>query len=261
MTEPKAVIVVAEEPDAEVELSAQDLRGLADVCVSDERGCVPLEPLPKTTAPSASAFQMHAARSSARRDVPVSRISLSLLLVIGAIGTLYLFMASSDDARQPLTQNIPERASQSEWSEPDPEPEVEGEPVRFSNPFDAQEVFEFPAGTSEAKARDAVAQLLLERAVERQRQFDARVSKNDWPIWRRTALVQLPMNSEIANGAHYIDEALESVFQCIQQKQANGDLWSLRLTISVIVPCLCVSFHQWHSLELSSAQDFDLRIV
>ena len=40
-------------------------------------------------------------------------------------------------------------------------------PVRFKNPFDAREVFEFPSGTSEAEARDAVATLLLERARER----------------------------------------------------------------------------------------------
>ncbi len=41
-------------------------------------------------------------------------------------------------------------------------------PVRFRNPFDAGEVFEFPAGTSRIDARDAVAELLLQRARERQ---------------------------------------------------------------------------------------------
>jgi hypothetical protein len=40
-------------------------------------------------------------------------------------------------------------------------------PVRVQNPFDASEVFEFPAGTSAAEARDAVADLLLKRAMER----------------------------------------------------------------------------------------------
>jgi hypothetical protein len=42
------------------------------------------------------------------------------------------------------------------------------EPVRYVNPFDKKEVFEFPAGTSKAEARDAVAELLYERAQERQ---------------------------------------------------------------------------------------------
>jgi hypothetical protein len=39
--------------------------------------------------------------------------------------------------------------------------------VRFTNPFDESEVFEFPAGTSGAEAQDAVARTLLERARKR----------------------------------------------------------------------------------------------
>jgi hypothetical protein len=41
------------------------------------------------------------------------------------------------------------------------------EPVRIRNPFDKGEVFEFPPGTSEQDARDAVAEALLQRARER----------------------------------------------------------------------------------------------
>jgi|SRR5882757_1770958 len=41
------------------------------------------------------------------------------------------------------------------------------EPVLFKNPFDRSEVFEFPPGTTRNEARDAVAQLLLERAQGR----------------------------------------------------------------------------------------------
>jgi len=40
-------------------------------------------------------------------------------------------------------------------------------PVRFTNPFDASEVFEFPPGTSETEARQAVAELLRQRARDR----------------------------------------------------------------------------------------------
>jgi hypothetical protein len=40
-------------------------------------------------------------------------------------------------------------------------------PVRFANPFDATEVFEFPPGTSETEAHDAVAGLLMKRAQDR----------------------------------------------------------------------------------------------
>jgi len=40
--------------------------------------------------------------------------------------------------------------------------------VKFSNPFDQREVFEFPAGTTRAEARDAVAEILIRRARDRQ---------------------------------------------------------------------------------------------
>ena len=40
--------------------------------------------------------------------------------------------------------------------------------VRLRNPFDASEVFEFSPGTSEAKARQSVAKILLQRARDRQ---------------------------------------------------------------------------------------------
>jgi hypothetical protein len=41
------------------------------------------------------------------------------------------------------------------------------EPLRVANPFDATEVFEFPAGTTEADAQEAIAGFLIERATRR----------------------------------------------------------------------------------------------
>jgi hypothetical protein len=41
-------------------------------------------------------------------------------------------------------------------------------PVRFSNPFDVSEVFEFPPGTNDEQARQSVAAILLQRARDRQ---------------------------------------------------------------------------------------------
>ena len=42
-----------------------------------------------------------------------------------------------------------------------------GEPLRVANPFDSTEVFEFPAGTTEADAQEAIAGFLIERASRR----------------------------------------------------------------------------------------------
>jgi hypothetical protein len=45
--------------------------------------------------------------------------------------------------------------------------EPQGTPVRIKNAFDATEVFEFPPGTTESEAHEAVAELLLSRARDR----------------------------------------------------------------------------------------------
>jgi hypothetical protein len=45
--------------------------------------------------------------------------------------------------------------------------EPQGAPVRLRNAFDVREVFEFPHGTTESKAREAVAEVLLSRARDR----------------------------------------------------------------------------------------------
>ena len=47
-------------------------------------------------------------------------------------------------------------------------PAANSAPVRFTNPFDVAEVFEFPSGTSETEARRTVADVLLQRAHDRQ---------------------------------------------------------------------------------------------
>ena len=52
-------------------------------------------------------------------------------------------------------------------SEAERSPESLDPPVRFSNPFDASEVFEFPPGTSDEQARQSAAAILLQRARDR----------------------------------------------------------------------------------------------
>jgi hypothetical protein len=48
------------------------------------------------------------------------------------------------------------------------------EPLRVRNPFDRSEVFEFPAGTTPEAAKAAIADTLLDRARERQAEYDAK---------------------------------------------------------------------------------------
>jgi hypothetical protein len=44
--------------------------------------------------------------------------------------------------------------------------------LRVVNPFDKTEVFEFPAGTSNLEGRQKVAQILMQRARDRQNQWE-----------------------------------------------------------------------------------------
>jgi len=64
-----------------------------------------------------------------------------------------------------------------------PAPEANEQPrgpaVQVINPFDATEVFEFPAGTAASDARNVIAELLLQRGGERRRQgLDLRRASN-----------------------------------------------------------------------------------
>ncbi len=71
----------------------------------------------------------------------------------GRMPTASVVLASSDLQREP--------AEVAELSE------SVGAPVRVANPFDSSEIFEFPYGTSEADAHEAIAGFLMERAVSR----------------------------------------------------------------------------------------------
>ncbi len=168
MRGPKEMNVEAEEPDAEVELSAQDLRELSEGRDNNEHercvpeGCAVAQANATTTtaAPSASEALATALR------LPLSGLSITLVSLFAALGTLYVLMPLANEGAQPVAQNVMAQAPQVERR--DSEPKTKGEPVRFSNPFDAHEVFEFAAGTSEDEAREAVAKLLMDRARERQ---------------------------------------------------------------------------------------------
>ena len=92
-------------------------------------------------------------------------IAIALSLTVAAIGAGYA-LYSSVGAFDGGHASMP-RADQSAPAQLAVQAELVGEPLRVANPFDVSEVFEFPAGTSEADAREAVAGFLIERATRR----------------------------------------------------------------------------------------------
>ncbi len=138
-----------DETDAEIELSAQELLALANARqVEPEPTTVPQPPRPA-------------------KDTSLRKLSspLAMIVALGLIGATYA-LTRPEGAKQ-STADTSSQITQSQT--PAPQQFAQGEPVRFANPFDTDEVFEFPPGTTEAQARDAVADVLLKRAMSRQK--------------------------------------------------------------------------------------------
>ena len=86
-------------------------------------------------------------------------VAIAVPLVLGAIAASYALYSNVEPA------GARSGSEPQEWTAMQAEPT--GEPLRVANPFDSTEIFEFPAGTSEAEAQEAVAGFLIERATRR----------------------------------------------------------------------------------------------
>jgi hypothetical protein len=84
----------------------------------------------------------------------------AVLVVLGSVAHLAA-------EPQPVSTPIVPAAPPAPPPPPAEPPLAAAEPVLFKNPFDRTEVFEFPAGTTQQEARDAVAKLLMDRAQGR----------------------------------------------------------------------------------------------
>lgn len=132
----------------ELELSPEQLRALSEGLAAEEDEPVSLPLVVATT------------RKAHRWDSTTLAAVVAVSLL--SSGATYLAVRHTEPA---LAADEPLTAFR---IAPAPEPEqrrVAG--VTFANPFDASEIFQFPAGTSEGSAREAVAELLLQRARER----------------------------------------------------------------------------------------------
>ena len=96
-------------------------------------------------------------------------VILFVLVISGFSGGIaYLATAPTPPTQLVRLAANPIVQSASAAAKPPASPAAEDVQVRFTNPFDATEVFEFPSGTSETEARETVARVLLQRANDRQ---------------------------------------------------------------------------------------------
>jgi hypothetical protein len=191
---PADAIDTEDDDTIEMELSESAMRMLSEAAVLAEQSCPSPNPAPPNLAPALKDPEERAGpeerADAAVRDVAGERalreprpamstlrlaILLSAVAVASALLTAVTYFATTRTVRpDPVAASVvsslpaPAIVAPPLSPPPPPAPSTEpAEPVRFANPFDRKEVFEFPAGTSKADARNAVAELLYERAQER----------------------------------------------------------------------------------------------
>jgi hypothetical protein len=159
----------ADDPDEntiELVLSAHDMLALSRPAGAEKAAARVVETRPSSEDP-ASAAEKSSAGDTVRIDRwPLARVTgvLGIAVAVIALGSA-AHRASNRNASAPaIAIKTPSAAAPAAPQSAGPV----GPPVRFKNPFDASEVFEFPPGTSKAEARRAVAELLVQRARDRQ---------------------------------------------------------------------------------------------
>lgn len=150
-----------EEDTIELMLTPEQMRVLSSAATGDAAG-------PVTPASLASPVQAR----TPPRPWPAGGVA-AIIGVTVVLGTLVALsaIAQRTSERKHLAAAVPAPTPVAAAPEVSPPPPPPAEAVRFKNPFDHSEVFEFPPGTSPAEARQAVAELLMERARDRHVQF------------------------------------------------------------------------------------------
>lgn len=140
----------------ELELSAEELHGLSRSQCAES-----------AAEPPALSSGTRAEKPSVCRHLRLRSSATALLLSIAP--ALLLAGIVWRQVSKPIRQ--PQRAMVTIPAVPAPRdasaPAVKPAPVRLANPFDATEVFEFPPGTSPEQAREAAAEILINRARDR----------------------------------------------------------------------------------------------
>jgi hypothetical protein len=160
-----------QEESAEIELSADELLDLSRAHPVAQSPSVPRVERPNeclvSTPPAAK-------RVTKIWHSPLVLASVGSVLLLATIATLRFETAAAS-----LQTELPSAAAEvdAEDALEAPSEVQDTTPVRIRNPFDKSEVFEFPSGTSEQQAHDAVADMLLKRAMDRQAEYDARRAK------------------------------------------------------------------------------------
>jgi hypothetical protein len=143
----------------EIALTAEDTLALSQA--AEERQDVAI--LGRSASPASAYLRQQCLRPDRwSLGLPASLLGMAIGVALG-VAADRIYTVRTVRIETPPTATLPAES---------PEP-----PVRFRNPFDASEVFEFPPGTSDDSARESVAAMLLQRARDRQAIQEAKNSQ------------------------------------------------------------------------------------
>jgi hypothetical protein len=109
-------------------------------------------------------------------QTPLAKMAANTLMFVAFVWWSVSQLAGQPQARPPVAVAAVGPLAVVHHAPPIAAPEPP--PVQVVNPFDKTEIFQFPAGTSNDESREKVAQLLLQRARERQSHWIRAKSEN-----------------------------------------------------------------------------------
>jgi hypothetical protein len=170
-----------DEDTIEMVLTPADVRLLARAAEEQQRAASVAEPTPPPPATDSILSSMPSQTTSTHNSASLARGALAgiaaglvIVVAIASLSTTRLTSAAKPNptpethklvAASPAPAPAPTAAPAT--SEPSQAAVAQAQPLRFKNPFDKSEVFEFPAGTTLEEARASVADLLKQRAQDR----------------------------------------------------------------------------------------------
>lgn len=163
-----------DEDTIEMVLTPAEMRLLAQAAEEQQRAARAAEPMLHSPTAESTLSSMPTQTPGSQDSASLARGALAgiagALVIVVAIASLSTARLTTDAKPSIPAQTSRLAAAPTPAAGPTESPSpaaADAQPLRFKNPFDRSEVFEFPPGTTVEEARASVAGLLMQRAQDR----------------------------------------------------------------------------------------------